>query len=156
MYIDQLSVFVDNRPGTAAQVFDALSKAEVNIRAMSLSDAGNFGILRMIVDDIKKAEEALSTGGFTNSRTKVIAVSMGDSPGSLSRILDLLGSHGFNVEYAYAFIAREENAAVLILRVEDSDQAAARMLVQNGVHVLSRCKPGEHCVPDLDCLDDLL
>ena len=156
MYIDQLSIFIDNRPGTAALVFDALSTAQVNVRAMSLSDAGNFGILRMIVDDIEKAEEALDNVGVTKSRTKVLAISMGDSPGSLSKILDLLGSHGFNVEYAYAFIAREENAAVLILRVEDADQAAARMLVQNGVHLLSRCKPGEHCVPDLECLDDLL
>ena len=99
MKVDQLSIFLENRAGRLAEVTRILSETGVNIRALSLADTSDFGILRLIVSDFEKAKDALKAGGFTVGRTTVVAVEVPDHPGGLHGILEMLRSAGINVEY---------------------------------------------------------
>ena len=138
MYIEQISVFVQNKPGSSAAVTKVLGEGGVNIRAMALADTSRYGILHLIVDDPKKGFEVLKDAHFTLSCTDVIAVQLGDEPGDLSRVLEILGSGGYNVEYAYAFITRRASSAVVILRVDDVGTGSLELLKNNGVKLLTR------------------
>ena len=123
MKAEQLSVFLENRAGRLAEVIHTLAAAGINIRALSLADTSDFGILRMIVCDHEKAKTVLKEKGFTLGRTSVVAVEVPDEPGGLDSVLQLVSSNGINVEYMYAFVQRDMDRAVMIFRFDKVDEA---------------------------------
>ncbi len=123
MKIKQISVFLENRAGRLAKVTQVLKEGNVNIRALSIADTSDFGILRMIVDHTDKAYEILKANDFTVSSTDVIAVAIEDKPGGLGKILAVLNNVGINLEYVYAFLGKSGQKAVMICRVERPDDA---------------------------------
>lgn len=135
MYTEQISIFVENKEGRLAEVTGILSSAGVNIRALSLADTTDFGVLRMVVNDTAKAEKALAQEGFKVGITKVIAVEIQDEPGGLNRILTPLSDNEVNVEYMYAFSSSQIKNAVMIFRFDDPDKAL-RILEQNHIRVI--------------------
>ncbi|HDN74436.1 acetolactate synthase [Archaeoglobales archaeon] len=120
--LKQISVFVENKPGRLAAVTEKLFEKGINIRAFTIAEAGDFGIIRMVVDKTDEAYRTLKDSGFTVSLTDVIAVEVEDKPGSLHRIAKVLGDQGINIEYVYAFTSREHKA-LIIFRVSDVDSA---------------------------------
>lgn len=124
MTIKQLSVFVENKQGRLSEITGILQGAGVDIRALSLADTTDFGILRLIVDKEEVAEAALRGAGFTVSLTPVIAAGIADRPGGLAEAMALLRDGGISVEYMYAFISRRKEMAYVILRVDDNGKAA--------------------------------
>jgi len=135
MKIEQLSIFLENKAGRLAEVTDVLASANINIRALSLADTSDFGILRLIVNDHEKAKDALKAAGFTVGLTSVIAAEVAHAPGGLNNLLQLLGSKGVNVEYMYAFLQKGDNA-VLIFRFNRID-LALEILQEAGIPVMS-------------------
>lgn len=123
MKIKQISIFIENRAGRLAEVTGILGKANVNIRALSLADTSNFGILRLIVNDVNKAISVLKESGFTVGETDVIAVEVPDVPGGLAQVLEHLRAESINVEYMYAFVEKTTDNAILIFKIEDLDRA---------------------------------
>ena len=136
MKVEQISVFLENRAGRLSEVTQTLEDNGINIRALSLADTSDFGILRLIVSDNEKAKTALKERGFTVGRTTVVPVEVQDSPGGLNAILGILSSNGINVEYMYAFVQQSGKDAVLIFRFDRTDQAI-ETLQENGVTVLT-------------------
>lgn len=132
--IDQVSVFLENRPGHLAQLTRALADAGINLRALMVADTSDFGVIRIICDRPHAAKQALDDAGFGASLTKVIAVEIPDRPGGLADVLDVLGSAGINVEYAYAFVEPGAQAAVDIFKVDDV--RAAEVLAAEGMNVI--------------------
>jgi len=120
--LKQISVFVENKPGRLAAVTEKLYEKGINIRAFTIAEAGDFGIIRMVVDKTSEAYKTLKDAGFTVSLTDVLAVEVEDRPGSLYRIAKALGDEGINIEYVYAFTS-EEHKALIILRVSDAERA---------------------------------
>mgnify|MGYP000158888868 CR=1 FL=1 len=135
MKVKQISVFLENKTGRLAAVTEALAANGINIRALSIADTSDFGILRLIVDQPDKAYEKLKEEEFTVSITDVIAVEMPDQPGALSKVLNELGKAQINVEYLYAFLGRGERGAIVVFRVEDLD-SAIKKLATSGLNVL--------------------
>ncbi len=135
MQAQQISIFLENKAGRLSEVTRILSDAGVNIRALSLADTSDFGVLRLIVDDNEKAENTLKQGGFTVKTTPVVAALVNDRPGGLHGILDLLTRNGINVEYMYAFVQQSGDNAVMIFRFDKLDEAA-RILSENGVEII--------------------
>jgi hypothetical protein len=135
MKVEQISVFLENRAGRLEEVTRTLTEAGVNIRALSLADTSDFGILRLIVTDCEKAKKVLKENGFTVGRTNVVAAEVEDKPGGLHKILSLLSSNGINVEYMYAFVQQSGKNAVLIFRFDRTDQAI-ETLQEHGVHII--------------------
>lgn len=135
MNIKQLSIFVENKQGRLAEITEIISKAGANIRALSIADTTDFGILRIIVDKPDEAAALLKESGITVSVTNVIAIGIDDIPGAFSRPMRLLSDAGIDVEYMYAFITRKSEKAYVILRVADND-AATRVLIENGIELL--------------------
>jgi len=135
MRVEQISVFLENKAGRLAEVTRILAEAGVNIRALSLADTSDFGILRLIVNDNDKAKEALKQHGFTVGKTDVVAVEVTDRPGGLHRILDTLCRANVNVEYMYAFVQQSGSNAVIIFRFDNLDEAV-RVLQDSGVMVI--------------------
>ncbi len=123
MLVKQISVFLENKEGRVAQVTQILSESDINIRALSIADTTEFGILRLIVDKPELAEKALKADGFTVSITEVIAVSIKDEPGGLAKALKMLHDDKISVEYIYAFISKTSHKANVILRVEECERA---------------------------------
>ena len=136
MELYQVSVFVENKSGRLADITEVLSKNNINIRALSIADTTDFGILRLIVDAPKSTEAILSENGFTVTLTQVIGVRVPDTPGGLSVVLRLLSYNGISLEYMYAFIGRSDEKASVILRV-DNDEKAAQILSSNGIELIS-------------------
>lgn len=136
MKIEQLSVFLENKTGRLSEVTQALAAAGVNIRALSLADTSDFGILRFIADNTEKARTTLKEAGFTVGRTQVVAVRVDDTPGGLDHILQCLNGEHVNVEYMYAFVQRDDNCATLIFRFDDIDRAISALQARN-VPILS-------------------
>jgi hypothetical protein len=136
MIVDQISIFVENRLGTLAEVTEIMGGAGIDLRALSLADTADFGVLRVIVDDPHKALELLRAAGFVVSVTQTLAVPITDSPGGLARVLRVLADAGISVEYSYAFITRKEGDAYVILRVADNEHAQ-RALSENGVNAVT-------------------
>ncbi|MDM7935036.1 MAG: ACT domain-containing protein [Methanothrix sp.] len=132
--IKQISLFVENRPGRMAKVAKTLSDAGVNIRALTIAEAGDFGVIRMVVDDPERGYRVLKENAFTVSMTDVLAVEMKDTPGGLYEIVNTLGQSGVNVDYAYAFVTAKAQRAMLILRVDDIS-LARRVLGERGVKI---------------------
>lgn len=135
MHAQQISIFLENKAGRLAEVTGILAGAGVNIRALALADTSDFGVLRLIVDDNQKAESALKQGGFTVSKTDVVAVEVDDRPGGLHHILDLLQNAGINVEYMYAFVRHSGTNAVMIFRFDRPDEAL-KVLTGDGLQVI--------------------
>lgn len=133
MAITQLSVFLDNVPGTLCKAVSAISGAGINIRALSVADTRDFGIMRLIVADAEKAKEALDE--YTAAETQVVAVRMDDRTGALKEILKVLEKDGINIEYVYAFAASTPGSAYVVLRVNDTEEAEA-ILAKNGIKTL--------------------
>ncbi|MFW9603887.1 MAG: ACT domain-containing protein [Trichlorobacter sp.] len=123
MNVEQLSIFIENKSGRLAEITNVLGAASVNIRALSLADTSDFGILRLIVDRVEQAQQVLKEKGFTVSKTEVVAVEVPDQPGGLSKILQILDSEAINVEYMYAFVERCGGNAVIIFRFDETDKA---------------------------------
>ncbi|AGK60560.1 ACT domain-containing protein [Archaeoglobus sulfaticallidus PM70-1] len=120
--IKQVSVFVENKPGRLSSVTEKLFNAGINIRAFTIAEAGDFGIIRMVVDDTDKAYDTLKKAGFTVSLTDVLGVEVKDEPGGLYNIAKALGDAGINIEYVYAFTSGGDRA-LIILRVDDINRA---------------------------------
>lgn len=135
--IKQISLFVENRPGRMSKVSKTLSDAGVNIRAMTIAEAGDFGVIRMVVDNPDKGYKVLHDSGFTVSVTDVLAVEMKDTPGGLYEIVDTLGVNKINVDYAYAFVTAKAERAMLILRVDDLPRAK-QALSSKGVKIATK------------------
>ena len=136
MAIRQLTIFVENKRGTIVSVTDTLSRHNVNIRALSIAETEDFGILRLIVNDEATAVKTLTEEGHLIKITEVIGVKIGDAPGKLTEALKVLDDANVNVEYLYAFMARTEKHAYVVLRVEDYDEAEA-ILVNAGFHLIT-------------------
>jgi len=123
MKLTQLSLFLENEPAHLKVPCKILADADVNILTLSLADTQQFGILRLIVHDWKKAKRALEDAGCVVNTTEVVAVEVPDRPGGLSNLLEVIEGCGLNIEYVYAFTFRRGNSAVLIFRFEDPDKA---------------------------------
>ena len=135
MRAEQISVFLENRAGRLAEVSAILAEAGVNIRALSLADTSDFGVLRLIVDNNEMAKNALKNAGFTVGKTNVVAVEVEDRPGGLHKILNLLFQSGINVEYMYAFVQQSGSNAVMIFRFDKTDKALS-VLSENNIKII--------------------
>jgi len=136
MTIEQLSVFVENKHGKLVEAVETIAQAGVDLRALSLADTTDFGILRIIVDKPVKAMNALQEAGFLVKTSEVLPISVSDKPGALANALRVLADTGVNVEYTYAFVAHSDDGAYVILRVDDN-AAAAKALSDSGITLLT-------------------
>lgn len=136
MAIKQISVFAENKKGSAFSSLDILAEAGIDLRALSIAETAEYGILRFIVADVDKASDLLKTGGSIVKVSSVIAVQMPDTPGGLAKILGILSDAGINIEYLYAFVATVKDHACVVLRVEDNEEAES-VLLKNGMVLLT-------------------
>lgn len=134
MKVEQISIFLENKSGRLAEVADVLAAAGINIRALSLADTTDFGILRLIVNDTERAKAVLKENGFTVGKTEVIAVEVPDRPGGLATILKIIQAEDINVEYMYAFVQKTVNA-IIIFRFDELEKAIAA-LQKAGIGIL--------------------
>lgn len=135
MKVEQISIFLENKSGRLAEVTTILAQAGINIRALSLADTTDFGILRLIVNDMQKAQQVLKDNGFTVGKTEVIGVEVSDKPGGLAHILNIMKDQGINVEYMYAFVQKSGSNAIIIFRFDEIDKAI-EALQKAGVRIL--------------------
>ena len=133
MKIQQLSVFLENKPGQLRTACDVLAKAGINMVTLSLADTAQFGILRLIVQDWQKAKTVLQEAGCMVKTTEVLAIEVADRPGGLSRILEIVERAGLNIEYMYAFAEKRGDRAMLVFRFTDPD-AAVKVLQESGIN----------------------
>ena len=136
MTIQQLSVFVENRPGKLVEALETLSDAKVDLRALTIADTADFGILRTIVDKPEHALEVLTKAGFLVKSNEVLAVVIGDRPGGLASVVRILSEAGIDIEYTYAFVAHSRDNAYVIIRVGNND-AAVKVLTMSGITMLT-------------------
>lgn len=134
--LKQLTVFVENKQGALVDITDTLAANHVNLRALSIADTQDFGLLRLIVNDNDTAASVLQEKGYVLKITDVIGVKIGDQPGKLSKALSVLAQAGVNVEYLYAFMARTEKHAYVVIRPTDN-AAAEKALEENGFHLIT-------------------
>lgn len=137
MQIKQLSVFVENTQGRLADITAKIAQANIDIRALSLADTTDFGILRLIVDKPEEAVLILKESGLTVSLTNVIAIGIDDTPGGFAKAVRVLANSDISIEYLYAFVSRSDNLAYVILRVEDNDKAV-KVLTESGIPVVGQ------------------
>lgn len=123
MVVKQISVFLENKSGRLAEVTRILGEQNIDISALSIADTTNFGILRLIVNKPEEAEIALKEQGFTVTGTSVLAIAIDDTPGSLAKALEAITLKGISIDYMYAFIGKTEAKALVILKVDDIDNA---------------------------------
>ncbi|MBE0584572.1 MAG: ACT domain-containing protein [Desulfofustis sp.] len=128
MRVEQIAVFLENKSGRLAEITAILAENGINIRALSVADTADFGILRLIVDKVELAEKALRASGFTVGKTNVIAVEVPDRTGGLATVLKSINEANLNVEYMYAFVNKTGENAVLIFRFEDMERAIESLL----------------------------
>ena len=136
MSLKQLTVFVENKQGAIVDITEALAANNVDLRALSIADTKDFGILRLIVNNNDVAAKALSDHGYIIKNTEVVGVKIGDAPGKLSKALQVLDEKGINLEYLYAFMTRTEKHAYVVLRVADNT-AAESALEEAGFHLIT-------------------
>lgn len=136
MLIKQISVFVENKLGRIAEITGVIGDAGVNIRALSIADTSDFGILRLIVDKPDAALDALKKAGITVSLTDVVAVGIADTPGSFAKAVKAISDGDISIEYMYAFLSRTDSEAFVIMRIEDPDKGL-EIMKKNGVKILS-------------------
>jgi len=135
-YVNQISVFVENKTGSLSRVTKLLAEAGIDLRAFSIADTSEFGILRMIVDGAEHAEDVLRKAGVTVIKTPVLAVRLDDKPGAMNHVMTILAANDVSIEYAYAFSSQERGSAYVVLRV-DHPGAVAEVLTDNGIRILS-------------------
>ena len=135
MLIKQISVFVENKQGRLHMLTDVLAREGIDLKAMTIADTMDFGIMRCIVQDPEKTLKVIRENNFTATITEVVAVEVPDVPGGLSNILKILSDANISVEYLYSFVRTHKNNALIIFRVEDP-KAAAKVLKENKVDVL--------------------
>ena len=133
--VKQISIFLENKCGRMIRISEVLGEAGINIRALSIADTSDFGILRLIVDQPDKACAVLREKGFMASVTEVIAVEVPDVPGGLAKVLTPLEAAGINIEYLYAFVQKRTEDALILMRVENIP-AALQALQENGITVI--------------------
>ncbi|CAG35996.1 related to acetolactate synthase, small subunit [Desulfotalea psychrophila LSv54] len=131
MEVEQLAVFLENKSGRLAEITSIIAIEGVNIRALSVADTADFGILRLIVDDVEKTQKALKANGFTVGKTNVLAVEVEDKTGGLANVLKVIHEVDLNVEYMYAFVNKTGENAVLIFRFEDMEKALVALQERN-------------------------
>jgi hypothetical protein len=136
MSVKQISVFLENKKGRLAEVTKTLFHEKINIRALSLADTADFGVLRIIVDNPERSLTVLKSHGFVAQVTEVIAVEVEDRPGGLSQILEVLDQDNVNVEYMYAYVEKSRENAIVICRIDDRERAL-QILEKNGITTLS-------------------
>jgi hypothetical protein len=139
MKVEQISVFLENKPGTLEHATRVLKEANINIRTLSVAETADFGILRLIVNDVEKANNALKESGFRVSKTPVVAVEVPDKPGGLHSIMEVVSKEGINVEYLYAFVEKSGQNAVIIFRF-DNPEKAIEVLLKNKFTVIPGSK----------------
>jgi hypothetical protein len=132
MILEQVSVFVENKPGEMSEITTALADAGIDLKAFTVADKSEFGVLRFLSDSPKKALELLKGHGWVASITPVVAVKMADKPGSLAKVLKMFADKDVQVEYVYAFVAQEEERAYVVLRVDDPNNAV-KLLEASGI-----------------------
>ena len=137
MTVNQISVFMENTPGQLLEFTKLLEQHNIDLRALSLAEAEDFGILRVIVDDSYKTVRMLKGEGYVCSVTQVLAVEIPDQPGALVKILTVLGDSGVNLEYMYAFLGRKKDSAFMIFRVPDNDYAV-KVLREAGIRPIDQ------------------
>lgn len=136
MKVDQIAIFLENKSGRLAEITSILAEKGINIRAMSLADTADFGILRLIVNDTESARNILKDNGFTVGTTEVVVVEVADKPGGLASVLQTIKEGGLNIEYMYAFTQKSGETGLIIFRFDELD-AAIDILVKSGVRLLS-------------------
>ena len=139
MRVEQIAVFLENKSGRLAEITTILAENDINIRALSVADTADFGILRLIVDNVEKAKTILKDGGFTVGKTDVLAVEVADKTGGLATVLRSLHRAEINIEYMYAFVNKTGENAVLIFRFEKMDKAI-EVLQKDGFTLISRAQ----------------
>ena len=130
--VRQISVFIDNKPNQLAGVMKMIKECKINVRALSLADTSDFGIVRMIVNDTDKTVEKLKAASYAVTVTEVVAISIPDSPGQLSRVLDILGTKNVNLEYLYTFLGKSDRSVSFVIRVDDIS-TASEALTDGGI-----------------------
>lgn len=135
MYIKQISVFVENRAGAASDILEILSDNGINICALSITDTSDYGIMRLIVNDPASAKKLLSDQGVMVKFTDVLAVPIGDEPGDLNKVLEIIKSGNVSIDYMYAFVSRNHGHAVVVIRTNDQDKTA-ELLINAGINPL--------------------
>lgn len=139
MSVKQISVFLENKPGKLAEFVELLRENGIDMRALSLAEAADFGVARVIVSDADKAQQVLREAGKISKVTPVLAVEVPDEPGALYRILGLLGEAQINLEYTYAFTTRKEQGAYMVFRVSDKNmEKTVTLLDDNGIKVVAQ------------------
>jgi hypothetical protein len=136
MSVKQISVFLENKKGRLAELTETLERESINMRALSLADTADFGVLRIIVDDVDRCVGVLRDAGFVAQVTEVIAIEVEDKPGGLNRILRVLDAAAINVEYLYAYVEKRKAAAVVICKVDDRGKAG-EALKKAGIATIS-------------------
>ncbi|MDR2477008.1 MAG: ACT domain-containing protein [Treponema sp.] len=137
MEIKQISVFLENTTGRLSEVTRTIAQAGINLRAISIADTADFGILRLIVDKTDEAVGALSAAGFTTRQTSVAAVEIDDVPGSLAKLMELFQQSQVNIEYLYASLEGKAGKAVVIFKLEDHEKGF-KILKENGLTMAER------------------
>ena len=143
MKVKQLEISLGKKSGQLAEISHTLAENAINIRALSLADSADCGILRLVVNDTTKAQQVLQENGFTVGLTEVLAIEVPDKPGALDCILQMAGKAGLNAEYVYAFSKKSGESGMLLFRFDDQNAAAAvfqnagcRLLSDDEVHAL--------------------
>jgi hypothetical protein len=135
MSVKQISVFLENKKGRLAEVTQTLAREKINIRALSLADTADFGVLRIIVNNPDRCLTALKANSFVAQVTEVIAVEVEDAPGGLAHILEVLDQDNVNVEYMYAYVEKSRDNAIVICKIDDRERAL-QVLEKNGISTI--------------------
>ena len=143
MTIPQISVFLENKAGQLADITGILSENHVNMRAISIAETSDYGILRLIVDDASKASSILLEQGFILTMTPVVGVAVSDTPGGLSKVLSIISRAEIDVEYMYSVFGQKDGQACMIFRVADTDRLTA-LLDENGIDTITGETLGIH------------
>ena len=143
MTISQISVFLENKAGQLADITGILSEKQVNMRAISIAETSDYGILRLIVDDEPKASSILLEQGFILTMTPVVGVEVPDTPGGLSKVLGIISRAGIDIEYMYSVFGQKDGQACMIFRVADADGLTA-LLAENGIATIAGEDLGVH------------
>lgn len=143
MTIPQISVFLENKAGRLADITGILSENQVNMRAISIAETADYGVLRLIVDDASKASAILLEQGFILTMTPVVGVAVSDTPGGLSKVLGIISQEEIDVEYMYSVFGQKDGQACMIFRVADTDRLTA-LLEKNGIGTITGEELGIH------------
>ena len=136
MKVEQIAIFLENKTGRMAEITAILAQNGINIRAMSLADTADFGILRLIVNDTGKARSILKENGFTVGTTDVLVVEVSDKPGGLAKVLQIIKEGNLNIEYMYAFTQKSGETGLIIFRFDEIDRAID-LLAKADIRILS-------------------